>query len=336
MLLETLGQGLTVPGRGHRRGGYLQHLVAGLLQLLPEAALGQIVAPLNDGKQLTQCFPQAFAIGPVLPARQCRQELDVADQVRQAELDGDPALAHVPPIRRKVVAAQHPRELTAHYLHQHIGTPRGIDLEQRVQVGTEAPGPPRLTVVLVTRLIHIEVALAGQVLIQLGIGPLQGLADLANDLGQLPPRDGHLDDIAQELADRRERRMTHPLQVGDQGRQLGADQAALDDGQRQRHVEGFLTTPTPILVTGMLRDDQRRPGDVDLLDNVRHVTIASQIPAATRTGLENVRLEVRDLFRRERRTFVFEMSGLAADSPPAAARTFRLDEIRGRRLGGGR
>ena len=135
--------------------------------------------------------------------------------MRQAELDGHPALAHVPPIRREVVAPQHPGELAAQHLDQYVGTPRRIDLEQRVQLGAEAPGPPRLTVVLVARLIHVEVALAGQALVQLGIGRLQGLTDLANDLGQLPARDGHLGDVAQERADGRERRMAHPFQVGD-------------------------------------------------------------------------------------------------------------------------
>ena len=51
---------------------------------------------------------------------------------------------------------------------------------------------------------------------------------------QLPARDRQADDVADELADGRERSVADPLEVGDQGGQLRPDQAAAFDPDRER------------------------------------------------------------------------------------------------------
>ena len=92
-------------------------------------------------EELPQRLAQPFSVGPITRIRQGRQELHIADQVGQAKLDRHVELAHVAPVRREVVAAQDPVELRAQHLDQHIRTSRRVDLEQRVQLGAEAPGP---------------------------------------------------------------------------------------------------------------------------------------------------------------------------------------------------
>ena len=88
----------------------------------------------------------------------------------------------------------------------------------------------------------------------------------------------------------------------------------------------------------MLFDGQRWFLDVHLLHDLDESAIASQNPAATRAGIEQVVLEVRDLFLRKQRTLVLGMARLAADlafAGSVAVRRWWLDNVGGRRLGGG-
>ena len=89
---------------------------------------------------------------------------DTADRTRNSR---SPAPRRTPsPIRRSTRSA-----------------PRGVDFEQRVQSGPEAPDPLGLTVLLVPGLIDIEPVLVGQVFEQLRVGLFQRPADLGDDLG---------------------------------------------------------------------------------------------------------------------------------------------------------
>src|SRR4051794_3042848 len=154
--------------------------------------------------------------------------------MRQTELEQYTELALVATIGREVVTAQEPIELLAQDLNQYVRTAGRVDLEQRVQAGAEAPGPHPLAVLLMAGLIDVESRLGREVLQQSRIRLLQGLADLTDDLGQLAPRDGHLDDIAEELADGRERGVARPLEIGDESGQARSHQAAAFNSQGER------------------------------------------------------------------------------------------------------
>ena len=183
-------------------------------------------------------------------------------------------------VGREVVAAQHPVELRPQHLDQHVGTAGRVDLEQRVQPGPEAPGPLPLAVLLVPGLIDVEPRLAGQVVEQLLIGSLQRPADLGDDLGQFARARWSPDDVAEELADGRERGVAGPLEVGDQGGQARPDQAAALD--RPAGAGPSASSGS----AGTIPDDCDAPGspagtsrDVDLLDDA----VAAMVRAGCRS-----------------------------------------------------
>src|SRR5207247_1562769 len=108
--------------------------------------------------------------------------------------------------------------------------------EQRVQAGTKAPRPPALALVGVARLIDVEARLQRQFIQQLLIGLIQRSAHLVDDLGQLTPREGHADDVAEKLADGGVGGMSCPFEVRNQGRQAWPDESADLDPGWQRGV----------------------------------------------------------------------------------------------------
>src|SRR4051794_39002447 len=156
--------------------------------------------------------------------------------MRQTELEQYTELALVATIGREVVAAQDSIELLAQDLNQHVRTAGRVDLEQRVQAGAETPGPHPRAVLPMAGLIDVESRLRREILEQFRIRSLQGRADRGDDLGQLAPRDRHLDDIAEELADGGEGGVAGPLEGGDQGGQARSHQAAALDRQREGGV----------------------------------------------------------------------------------------------------
>src|SRR4051812_11755182 len=220
--------------------------------------------------------------------------------MRQTELEQYTELALVATIGREVVTAQDSIELLAQDLNQHVRTAGRVDLEQRVQAGAEAPGPHPLAVLLMAGLVNVESRLGWQILQQFRIRSLQCRADLADDLGQLAPRDGQLDDIAEELADGRERGVARPLEIGNQSGQARSHQAATFDGQGERGIAHLLAMGTPPRVTAMLFDRQRHLRDLDLLDDARRG--GGGLQAVSATGAEVQDVVVRsavDLFRRK-------------------------------------
>src|SRR5258705_6716756 len=258
--------------------------------------------------------------------------------MRQTELEQHAELALVATIGREVVAAQDSIELLAQDLDQHVPTAGRVDLEQGVQAGAEAPGPHPRAVLLMAGLIDVESRLRREVLEQFRIRSLQGRADLTDDLDQLAPRDGHPDDIAEELADGRERGVARPLEIGDESGQPRSEQAAAFDGQGEHGIAQLLAVGAPRRMTAMLFDRQRHLMDLDLLDDAR--CGGGGLQAMSAGGAELPEVVVRspvDLFGREQGPFVFGVSGVSADAALVLALwqwwLGRLDDIGGRRLG---
>jgi site-specific DNA recombinase len=212
--------------------------------------------------------PEAEAVGSASPQGPSNGSEPVVDQsrevperlrsdgVRQAELHQHVALTHVTPVGRETVAAQHPIELRSQHVQQHVGAAVRGDLEKRVQLGSEAPGPEQIASVLVPRLIDVQPIRVGQPLQQLLIGPLQRRADLGDDLGQHPAADRQADDVAEELADGRVRAVANALEVGDQGGQVRPQQAPLDDDRRRHAVVDLVAARAVALVLAVLLDPQ--------------------------------------------------------------------------------
>src|SRR5208337_687199 len=227
-------------------------------------------------------------------------------------------------------------------LDQHIGAPRRVDLEQRVQAGPKAPDPLPETILLVTGLVDIEPILIRQTLQQVLIGLLQRLAHLGDDVRQLPARDGQTDDVANEFADGGERSVADPFEVGDHGGQPGPHQAAAFDADGQRGLIDLLAARAPPRVTAMLLDHKRHVLDVDLLDHPGHDREHGlQVMPTPWANIEAMveRIAV-DQFRREGGAFVLGVTRLpaAAASLLALRRGWfgRLDDVRRRWLGRGR
>jgi site-specific DNA recombinase len=155
----------------------IRHVIP-LRRLRPEAITPP--APEGPSEDGTSEGPEAAGA----PAGEAGERLRT-DGVGQAELHYHVTFTHVAPVGTEAVAAQYPVELRAQHLQQHLGAAVRVDLEQRVQLGPEAPGPHRRAVVLVARLVHVQAGLPGQHREQFLVGPVQRRADLGDDLGQL-------------------------------------------------------------------------------------------------------------------------------------------------------
>jgi len=77
-----------------------------------------------------------------------RQELHVADQMGQAELDPHIAEVQVFAVGREIVAAQQAVEFRAQQLQEHLRAAGLVDLEVGEERGSQAPGPEGLPLFL--------------------------------------------------------------------------------------------------------------------------------------------------------------------------------------------
>ena len=151
-----------------------------------------------------------------------------------------------------------------------------VDPEQGVQAGPEAPGPHPLAVVLMPRLVNIEYPFSRQRFEQLLVGIVQRRADFIDDLSQLATRDGHLDHVAKELADRGEGGVAEALQVGDQSGQARTDQTANGYVLRQNRFIGSFAVDAPVFGASVLLDRHLRRHEIDLLDDQSDSTIETE------------------------------------------------------------
>ena len=263
------------------------------------------------------------------------QELDVANEMSQAELHQHVAVAHVLAIGAEVIAAEHAVEFRAQDFEQNVGTARRRNLEEREEWGAEAPGPEGFAVVFVTGFVDVELRLCGQQLEQQLVGDLEAVGDLGAELGQLPATDGQSDHVAQELADGRERAVAAAFEKGDQGGQTRPDQAGAANGLVDGGIMRFAAAAAPAGHAAMFRDLGGFDDDFDLLDNVRRLGAGFDRPATVGATGPAVLEAFVDLVDFEGRPLVAWMSGLPAPFAFALALgTRRFDDVAGGRLGG--
>ena len=188
-------------------------------------------------------------------------------------------------------------------------------------------------------LVNVDTLFVRQAIQKFLIGLLQRTSHLANDRRELPTRDCQADDIADELSDGRERSMADPLEVGDQGRQFGTNQAAAFDADGKRGLVKLATTRAPCRMATVLLNRQRHLIDVDLLNDTGLAPgYGFQPMAAPGTKIDTiVERPVVNRLGRKRLPFVLRVSGLAADFALSLTigrrRLGRLDDVRGRGLG---
>ncbi len=128
------------------------------------------------------------------------QELQIADQVGQAELHKHPAVAHVLAVGTEVVTSQNAVKFSAQNFDQYLRAPRRCDLEHGKERGTETPSPHALAAVLMPGLVHIQERFVGEDAQEPFVCLLHALAHLGDELGKLTATDGHTGDVTQELA----------------------------------------------------------------------------------------------------------------------------------------
>ena len=133
--------------------------------------------------------------------------------------------------------------------------------------------------------------------------------------------------------------MADPLEVGDQGGQLGPDQAASFDPDWKRGLVELLTTWAPPGMTVVLLDRQRHVLDVNLLDHTGLAPERGFQPMAAPGAKIDTMIERSGVYglSREWVAFVFGVSGLATDLALSLTIGWRrlgwLDDVRGRGLG---
>ena len=190
----------------------------------------ELAAAMDGGEQRFQVSQQPFAVGFVPRIGMFRQELYVADEMRQAELQQDILVqAGVLAVGAEIVAPQQSGELAPQGFQQHVRAARRRDLEHGMHGRPETPRPQPLARILVAGFIHVEQALVGQAGQEIGIGRLHAGAHLLHELRQLPAADGNVHHVAEELADGGKRHVAGPLEKADQRRQLRPAQARVPE-----------------------------------------------------------------------------------------------------------
>ena len=158
------------------------------------------VASVDQIEQPARGLQNSTAVRLIRGIGMLGQELQIADQVGQAELHQHSALAHVLAVGTEVVASENAVEFSAQHLDQDLGAPRGCDLEHGKERGTETPSPHALAAVLMPGLVHIQERLVREDAQEQFVCLLHALAHLGDELGKLPTTDGHAGDVTQELA----------------------------------------------------------------------------------------------------------------------------------------
>jgi len=103
---ETVAHVLGGPGAGHALCASGDDAAALFTQGSVEPGFAHRLAPVDDAEHLANLGEQEFSIGGGGFVRQCGEELDVADQVGDAELDEDVKVFHVFAVSPEVVAAR--------------------------------------------------------------------------------------------------------------------------------------------------------------------------------------------------------------------------------------
>ena len=144
---------------------------------------------LRDGLQNSTTVRLILGIGML------GQELQIADQVGQAELHKHPAVAHVLAVGTEVVTSQNAVNSRPRTSIKTSRAPRGCDLEHGKERGTETPSPHALAAVFMPGLVHIQKRLVGEYAQQQFVCLPHALAYLGDELGKLAATDGHAGDV---------------------------------------------------------------------------------------------------------------------------------------------
>ena len=198
--------------------GDFEDLDSGVLQLSLEPLRRHALSSVNDAEERADLGEEALS--EVLRHRvQLLEELDVSNQVGEAELQAHVEVAHVLSIRREVIAAEDSIELLPEDIDQDSRGSRFVDSKEGVLLGAKAPCPELRSVLLVASLVNVQHVLKRKDLAEFLIHTVQGAADLGNKLAEVASRELEPDHIAEELSDRREGGVTNSLEVRDQCRE---------------------------------------------------------------------------------------------------------------------
>ncbi len=118
----------------------------------------------------------------------------------QTELHAKVQFAHVFAIGTEVIAAEHAVEVGTQHFVQNLTAAGFVDPEEREEVGSEAPRPESLAVLLVASFVATNVRLRWQRCQKLCVGGLHRLGYLGDDFGQLASRDPNLQHVAKETS----------------------------------------------------------------------------------------------------------------------------------------
>ncbi len=111
---------------------------------------------MNHAKQLSQIDQQTLSMCLVPLVRMVSQELYVANEMSQAELQQHVLIqSHVLAIGAEIVTAQHAVEFLAQNLEQHVTATRGRNLVDREKIRPKTPGPHPLAILLVARFVYV-------------------------------------------------------------------------------------------------------------------------------------------------------------------------------------
>jgi len=245
----------------------VDNLRLGLLEGGPEIFRGEALVPMDDLEHPFEGVEQLLAVGAGGPIGQRGEELDIATQMGDAALHGDMEVLPELAVGREIVAAQGALELLAQDLDQDLRAAGVVDTQQPIALGLEDPAPEPIAVVLMAGLIHIQGGLQRDAREQLLIGPLQGLADLLDDFGQITARDLLSQNVADELADGREGGVTEVLQVDDQRCQPGLEQPFPEDLRGKLGVLALPARFTPIGIGAVLLAGHHDLFDLGLLND---------------------------------------------------------------------
>ena len=333
--LEFLAVGVQTGGHVAQR--LLKDAVARLFERAPEGGRVGLAAAVDDLEHRLDRREQPLAIGARFGVGQPGQELDVADQVGDAELHRDVEVAHVLVVGGEVVAAEHAVEFLAEHVEQDLRAAGLVDLEEHVQFGPEHPGPELPAVVLVARLVHVDRLLQRQPAEQFGVGCVERGGGLRDDLAQVAAGDAFTQHVAHELADRGERGVIDGLHVGDQRGEPLLEQALPGHGFGEGVVVDLLAALAPDRIGTVLFLEDDDFLDLHLLKYARRLVQERDLRvAALRTGVEPVVVEGLDVRFREGRALVPGMAGLRADLafPPLPLLRLGPCDVRGRGLAG--
>lgn len=146
---------------------------------------------------------------------QLEEKLDVANQVREAELHANVEVAHELAVRREIVAAEDTVKLLAQDVDQDVGASRLVDAKDGVEVGKKAPGPEFVAALLVPSLVDVNRLFVGKSAQQLCVRCVESATRFLDDLGDHSCTERHSKNFTEKGLGRRVGAVASALEVRD-------------------------------------------------------------------------------------------------------------------------